>query len=1496
MASSNNQPSWVGDGFELGSGFIERSYRGCGDDMSGPGHNNTVKTGDLCWETDNATLSLSGHSGELIKDNTDANRWHLREDDGSLITHKTGIGNGDNDGEWWIVTTTDGKQYWFGGLPGSNSTWTVPVYGNDPGEPCRQPTFAASACAQAWRWNLDFVVDTHANTMTYTYVNETNKYGRNMSTTDLVGYDRGGYLDTIDYGTHTGVTGPAPMRVSFATADRCLTGCGTHDPAHWPDTPWDQECTVAPCNDVSPTFWTTKRLASVTTRVWDALALPPGYRNVEVWTLTHSFLDPGDGTRAGLWLARISHTGLVGATTTVPDVVFSGVQLANRVDTRADQYFPMNWWRISRIDTESGGAIIVNYAPQECVPGATMPDTAHLESNTLRCYPVRWTPSGATAPIIDFFHKYVVAQVREGDLTGGAPDVIHDYDYVGGAAWHYTDDDGLITAANKTWSVWRGYATVRERTGDPAVTAQTRTDTQYFRGMHGDHLPTGTRTVTLPAVDMNGDGDTTDPGVDAPAAPDEDLFAGSPRAVLTYNGVAGAELSATVNELWQSAPTATRTINATTVSARVTATVASHTRMGHDTDGGTRPAGTRSTSTATTVDALGMAVEVEDRGDDAVAGDEQCTLTDYARNTNPATGVWLAAYPSRVRTFAVGCAAAKTGGLTDADIMGDTLTIYDAQATGAAPVKGDATEVRNLKTYNAGNPAYLTVTRKQYDSYGRVTDTWDVDNNHTATAYTPATGGPVTQTVSTNPLGWTTTTQYEPAWGQAKTTVDPNGKRTDATYDGLGRTTAVWKPGQDQAAGQGATTTYSYLMRTNGASTVTTNTLTATGGYLTSIVLYDGMLRQRQTQSPDKAIPGARLVQELAYDSAGRTWKATNPYPMTGNPSNDIYTPLPPVYSGPEALPGWTVKLFDGAGRTTDEVFYSHNVEQWRTSTTYTADRITTTPPAGGTPTATIADARGRSVALRQYHGATPVGGYDTTSYTYNRKDQLSRLTDAAGNHWDYTYDLAGRAIQTDDPDKGRTASTYDNAGRVTTTTDARNLTLAYTYDQLGRRTTLRDTSVTGPVRAEWTYDTVVKGYPGKSTRYDAGGNAYSTEIQSYSDRYAPGIVRYTLPPTETSFGPTTSFSFSNSFNPDGSPDTSRIPAAGGLARETLTYRYNAAGLPDSLLTDQGGTLVTATGYTNYGEPGVLTLQNNAGKVAQIGSYYEEGTRRLHELKTTSAAAPTTTYTDVFYSYDAAGNILKADDTISGDHQCYGYDYLRRLTEAWTPTTGDCSAARTVAGLGGPAPYWQSWTYDLVGNRRTQVDHAATNTTATYTYHDPATAQPHAVQQIAYSGATTRTDTYGYDSNGNTTTRPAGTAGQTLTWDPEGHVATATDSTGTTSFLYDADGNRLIRTDPTGKPSTCPGRKSGSPPPPSPSPAPATTCTQDDPSPPAPPPASAGWPPTTKAPPPSSSLPSTKPRRSNAPPRSAPNAARYPVSGRPVWTKASSAAPSTTPA
>ena len=287
----------------------------------------------------------------------------------------------------------------------------------------------------------------------------------------------------------------------------------------------------------------------------------------------------------------------------------------------------------------------------------------------------------------------------------------------------------------------------------------------------------------------------------------------------------------------------------------------------------------------------------------------------------------------------------------------------------------------------------------------------------------------------------------------------------------------------------------------------------------------------------------------------------------------------------------------------------------------------------------------------------------------------------------------------------------------------------------------------------------------------------------------------------------------------DGSPTSIRYPAAGGLPVETVTTTYDpTSGLPTTLDTNATGvsTYIANQQYTPYGEPTLTTRKTAGGLYVQDATYYEQATRRINRVAIQPETA-TGTVSNRNYTYDAAGNITSiADRPEAGptDIQCFRYDTLRRLTSAWTPNpTTDCTTDPTLTTLAGPAPYWQDWTIDPVGNRRTETSHAATgDTTRSYTHPTggPGIPRPHAVTTITTRTGTqpTITTNYSYDTSGNTTCRPTstaantcptGTGSQTLTWDPEGRLATIAAAGGSTlqTNIYSPGGTRWIRRDTT---------------------------------------------------------------------------------------------------
>ncbi|HBF83654.1 MAG TPA: hypothetical protein DD420_28140, partial [Streptomyces sp.] len=376
-AATNNQANGIGDGWSLEPGYIERQYISCADDKKNS--NISAEVGDLCWKKDNAVINLGGQSNALIKD-TASGKWHLESDDGTKVEKlaDTARANGDNDGEYWLVTTPDGTRYYFGynrpagwaaGKDETNSTWTVPVYGNQTGEDCHATEFKDSWCQQAWRWNLDAVIDPHGDAMTYYWDKESNYYGRNVNpntgASTATPYTRGGSLKRIEYGLRsTNFYAQPAAKVTFTNAERCLSDCTTFDKAHaknWPDVPFDRYCASGTeCKDrYSPSFWSRKRLTKVDTSV----LVGTTYKPVDTWTFTHQFPPTGDGSDPALWLASITRTGHGGTgDVTLPAVTFKGLTLPNRVEGattggKPDPVPPPWRYRVHGINTETGGTI-----------------------------------------------------------------------------------------------------------------------------------------------------------------------------------------------------------------------------------------------------------------------------------------------------------------------------------------------------------------------------------------------------------------------------------------------------------------------------------------------------------------------------------------------------------------------------------------------------------------------------------------------------------------------------------------------------------------------------------------------------------------------------------------------------------------------------------------------------------------------------------------------------------------------------------------------------------------------------------------------------------------------------------------------------------------------------------------------------------------------------------------------------------------------------------
>ena len=683
------------------------------------------------------------------------------------------------------------------------------------------------------------------------------------------------------------------------------------------------------------------------------------------------------------------------------------------------------------------------------------------------------------------------------------------------------------------------------------------------------------------------------------------------------------------------------------------------------------------------------------------------------------------------------------------DAAGRTLTSTDP--TGAVTTNTYDTAGRLTKTTDALKHGTTFV----YDSADRLIRTTDAAGRISSMTYDAA--GRVA--TSMDRLGAITTSSYDAA-GRLIGTTDALGHTTTNTYDALGQLIAVTGP-------TGGVTSYTYDVI----------------GQKTSMTDPDGV---KQTTTYDQRGLGTAIVnalggtQQTSYDSMGRQV-------YTGD-SDGVYTNY--RYD----LAGQLVEL----SRPTSTYISGYYAD--RTTFTYDADgrRTKTVEPRGNFPGATPArfttsvayDDDGRPVSSTDPLGRTVTTGYDAagrpttvtdraagvTTTTYNAMGWTTSVTDPVAGKTSYTYDSVGNLTKRTDPLGRATTFTYDKAGRVLTQTDALGRITAMTYDAVGDLTTLVKPSGTATISnltdgtESYTYDaasrltattfsdaTAAFAYAYSAAgRLQTAGRVKNGNVVA-SSTYTYDAVGHTISSVRTGpGGGTTNYSYT----PAG-----RVSGAAWSTGMAAAYSYNSVGelitvTPSgtgNLLTvgysyDPSGRVVNVTSGGVSAPTSTATMYDNAGQLTSLT--HSNGTSVLDGYGITR---------------DSRGNPTQVTTTIAGASTTalYGYDAVSRLTSECYPTTGNTCTST--------APY-TTYTYDKVGNRKTQ---AARTTTGTKT--------------------STISTAYTYDAAHELLTQKVGaTATVTNTWTPNGALATSTTPTGTTTYATDLTDELISAALPTG--------------------------------------------------------------------------------------------------
>ncbi|WP_037826094.1 hypothetical protein, partial [Streptomyces sp. NRRL S-1896] len=131
-------------------------------------------------------------------------------------------------------------------------------------------------------------------------------------------------------------------------------------------------------------------------------------------------------------------------------------------------------------------------------------------------------------------------------------------------------------------------------------------------------------------------------------------------------------------------------------------------------------------------------------------------------------------------------------------------------------------------------------------------------------------------------------TYLDPARGSVVRTLDANLKKTESTYDAIGRVTATWAPNRTKGIDT-PTAKYGYNFARGSQPWTSVSTLKADGqSYQTSYAVADALLRPLQTQIASPL--GGRILTDTRYDSRGLAYETyADIYDNTKGP-NGTYT------------------------------------------------------------------------------------------------------------------------------------------------------------------------------------------------------------------------------------------------------------------------------------------------------------------------------------------------------------------------------------------------------------------------------------------------------------------------------------------------------------------------------------------------------------------------------------------------------------------------------
>jgi len=387
--------------------------------------------------------------------------------------------------------------------------------------------------------------------------------------------------------------------------------------------------------------------------------------------------------------------------------------------------------------------------------------------------------------------------------------------------------------------------------------------------------------------------------------------------------------------------------------------------------------------------------------------------------------------------------------------------------------RGNPTRVQRVNS-SGSSP----ITTMAYDETGQVTSITDpcgntacsdlIGSSHTTTysyadnpigALSGNSNAYLTKVTSptTNGIAQVRSYAYDYQNGQLSMSADENNQPTNYTYsDPLNRLTEIQGPPDPNNGSQRPTTTYLYNDASPSPTMTTSQLLSSTEGWKTSLNVMDGVEHVIQTQLTSD--PAGTEYVDTTYDGMERVASISNPHRNPPSPNDP-----------PNAVTSYT---YDSLGRkllqcqpdngNNSPCLAGASYRQWSyngTSTTFKDEN--------GNSSQNLRDSFSRLSSVSEPGGLVTVYGYDALDNLMSvNQEGLPKVSSDPRAARSFTYDSLSRLICASNPENsssqcptssaatlptGAITYGYDLNGNLQSKTDGRGITTNYIYDAMNR-------------------------------------------------------------------------------------------------------------------------------------------------------------------------------------------------------------------------------------------------------------------------------------------------------------------------------------------------------------------------------------------------------------------------------------------------------------